>query len=386
MAPRFPPSRVYAMEALKQNSTWETIATANKPEFIQAALRAGIDHPVGMCIQDAGWRNGPWLKSGGDVYEPTEFTTWRNYFQNVPHKNRLRIGISVRKTCKSVLVWGAQVLQRIAQEVRLAENRVVTAEKMATLAGVYRQAVWPEASLNESWRTLMLSQHHDCWIVPYNGPPNHTWADQVAGWLTRNTVQRSDEIIRQSATALAGETNSNAPVQLRVFNTLSMARTDLACVALPESWRGTPVVREVAGREISSQVVTNDGRRELIFAAAVPALGYTTYQLDRTDKSIPHPLPISVAKDGCMVIETDLYRLELDLVHGGTIRSLILKEQGNRQLVEAASPRRFNELRGFFFKAGNFFSTADRPARIELSRTGRCGSWFVSVANWPPMP
>ena len=359
----------YAMESLKPKSTWETIANAYRPDFVQAALQAGIEHPVGMCIQDAGWRNGPWLKNGGDIYEPTEFTTWRNYFQNVAIQKPAEDWYFSQEDVQVSLVWGAQVLQRIAREARRAESRIVIAEKMATLAGVYQHAAWPEASLDEAWRTLMLSQHHDCWIVPYNGKRHQTWADKVTSW-TGNTVQRSDEIIRQSATALAGKAGSNEPLHLRVFNTLGVTRTGIAHVTLPANWRGEPLIHDNVGGEIPSQVIaTGHGRSKLIFLAAVPALGYATFRLDSTNRIHP-ATPAFVAKDGGTVLETDLYRLELDPVHGGTIRSLVLKGQGNRQLVETASDRRFNELRGFFFKAQKFLSTADHPAKIEVIENG----------------
>jgi alpha-mannosidase len=360
----------YAMESLKLNSTWETIANANNPKFVQAALRAGIEHPVGMCIQDAGWRNGPWLKHVGDAYEPSEFTTWRNYFQNVALQKTAEDWHLSQEDVQVSLVWGAQVLQRIAQEVRGAESRIVTAEKMATLAVVYRQAAWPENSLEEAWRTLMLSQHHDCWIVPYNTRGGQSWADKVAGW-TRNTVQRSDEIVRRSAGALAGESKSNQPLQLRVFNTLGMARTAIARVALPEDWRGESLIRDRAGQVVPSQAVSSDeGVKDLIFLATVPALGYVTFNLENTNKTrVERPLGFG-ATAAPAGLETDLYRLELDPVHGGTISKLILKGQGNRQLVDSDSARRFNELRGFFFQAGKFASTADNPARIEVIENG----------------
>src|SRR6185369_4330116 len=48
----------YEVEELRAGKTWETIATFNTPKFIQAAQEAGIEHPVGMCLQDAGWRFG----------------------------------------------------------------------------------------------------------------------------------------------------------------------------------------------------------------------------------------------------------------------------------------------------------------------------------------
>lgn len=360
----------YAMESLKQNSTWETIANANSPEFVQAAFRAGIEHPVGMCIQDAGWRNGPWLKHVGGAFKPTESTTWQNYFQNVAMQKPAEDWHFSQEDVQVSLVWGSQVLQRIAQEVRRAEDRIVTAEKMAALAGIYRQAAWPGASLDEAWRTLMLSQHHDCWIVPYNGRGTNTWAGKVANW-TDNTITRSDEIIRESAGALAGESDPNEPVQLRVFNTLAVARTDIARIMLPEDWRGEPLVRDCAGQPVPSQVISAEhGMKELIFLAPVPALGYATFKLENAEKRTAQQPLACVTNDGTTVLETDLYRLELDPVHGGTIRSLILKKQGNRQLVDTTNIRRFNELRGFFWRAERFFSTADNPAKIEVVEDG----------------
>jgi len=360
----------YAMESLKKNSTWETIANANNPEFIQAAFGAGIEHPVGMCIQDAGWRNGPWLKPNSGVYEPTEFTTWRNYFQNVAIQNPADDWHFSQEDVQVSLVWGAQVLQGVAQGVRRAESRVVTAEKMATLAGVCRQYPWPETSLDEAWRTLMLSQHHDCWIVPYNVRGTNTWAEKVAGW-TGNTVQRSDEIIRQSAQALSGDPDLNEPFQLRVFNTLGVARTDLARVTLPDNWRGEPLVRDSAGQVVPSQVASaGNGPQQLLFLAPVPALGYATFKLENVTKTTGQRPLAFLVKDGSTVMENDFYRLELDPVRGGTIRSLVMEKQGNRELADDSSARRFNELRGFFFKAGQFCSTADQPARIEIIEDG----------------
>lgn len=360
----------YAAESLTPNSTWETIANGNCSNYVQAAFKAGIEHPIGECLQDAGWQHGPWLKHVGDSFEPSVYTTWRNYFQNVAIKEPTENWRFSQEDVRVSLVWGAQILQRLAQEVRRGENRLMMAEKMATLAGVYRQTAWPQASLDAAWRTLLLSQHHDCWIVPYNIHGTNSWAGHVAIW-TDNTIRRSDKIIKQSAEILAGGPKWNAPFQVRVFNTLGSARTDTAHVALPNHWQGQSVVCDSAGKELPSQVVaTDDGRHELIFPAAVPAMGYTTFSLESTNK-VSYSLPLAfVEGNGHPVLETSLYRMELDPAHGGTICSLVMKEAGNRQLVDSASTRRFNELRGYFFQAGKFFSTADHPARIDIIENG----------------
>src|SRR4051812_17029377 len=76
----------YEVEAFKPHSIWETIASGNSKEYVQKAFAYGIKHPVGMCLQDAGWSFGPWLRGANEtgnngVYAPTKYVTWRGYFQ-----------------------------------------------------------------------------------------------------------------------------------------------------------------------------------------------------------------------------------------------------------------------------------------------------------------
>jgi alpha-mannosidase len=52
------------MRGLAPRSTWQTIAWNNSPEYIKGALAEGMLHPVGMTLQDAGWKNGPFIGSG----------------------------------------------------------------------------------------------------------------------------------------------------------------------------------------------------------------------------------------------------------------------------------------------------------------------------------
>jgi alpha-mannosidase len=61
---RIPTVPRYAVETLFPGKTWETIAANNSSSYIKAAQQYGIEHPVGMCLQDAGWRFGPWLRDG----------------------------------------------------------------------------------------------------------------------------------------------------------------------------------------------------------------------------------------------------------------------------------------------------------------------------------
>ena len=224
----------YETEDLKPGSTWETIAALNSPAYIQAARDSGIGHPIGMCLQDAGWRFGPWLQHDPSAYDPSEYVTWRQYFEAVAVSASAPNWRLSQEDIQVSLVWGSQVLQRIAQQVRSAENRLVMAEKLATLASLQAQAPWPEIALDEAWRTLLLSQHHDCWIVPFNGRRGDTWADKVRNW-TDGTRQASEGIISQSTAALLALATGHHHAVV-VFNTLGTARTNLVSVDLPTDW------------------------------------------------------------------------------------------------------------------------------------------------------
>jgi alpha-mannosidase len=362
----------YQIEALKPGSVWETIAAFNRPGYVQAAREFGITHPVGMCLQDAGWRFGPWLQHEPGAYSPSEYVTWSQYFESVAVPRSAPDWRVSQEDIQVSLVWGAQVLQRIAQQVRRAENRLAMAEKLATLAFVYGHTPWPEASLDEAWRTLLLAQHHDCWIVPYNGRRGDTWADKVRHW-TDGTYQTSEQVITQSTSALMPRSGKGTDYAIRIFNTLGVARTNLVCLTLPDDWAGPAAsVWDNAGRQLASQIVDDNGRRgrELLFAAPVPALGYRTFWL-KTASNAPTGGATAVRlTDGSLRLETDLYRIELDPKTGGTIRSLVAKRLGNRDLVESANSRRFNEIRGYFFREQCFRSTADVAAKVDIVEAG----------------
>ena len=147
-------------------------------------------HPVGMCFQDAGWKNGPWLGSGERTKNQSIYTLWRDYVERVSVGKTNDDWRFSQEDVLPFLMWGSQVLQRIAQQVRTAENNLVMAEKLSVMARVENDYRYREADMDEAWRTLMLAQHHDSWIVPYNGLHKQgTWADAIRRWTgSTNTI------------------------------------------------------------------------------------------------------------------------------------------------------------------------------------------------------
>lgn len=377
----------YAIEKLNPKSTWQTISTNNSGEYIQAALQDGIEHPVGMTLQDAGWKNGPWLGDGSKSYQPTVYKTWRDYIGVTAAGNPAPGWKFSQQDVLVSIVWGSQILQRIARQVRAAENRIVSAEKMAAMAGVYKHLPWPGASFDEAWRTLLLSQHHDCWIVPYNGRPGNTWADKVVSW-TSNTTHRSDSIIRAAENSFSAEPGT-AQQTVRVFNTLPAERQEVVALELTGN-AGAPPARivDAAGKEVVSQLVAGKetGSRQILFRADVPSMGYNTYRMVNGQAAAATGARVQKQSDGSVRIENDLYIITVDPAKGGAITSLIARKLGNREFVDRSNERSFNELRGNFFAAGGFHSSAENPAQVNITENGplRAGIEIKGAVNGHP--
>ena len=112
---------------------------------------------------------------------------------------------------------------------------------MSVIAHLANGYTCVQEDLDEAWRTLMLAQHHDSWIVPYNGLNKFgTWADQIKRWTDEtNTV--ADKITSASICSFDNDTinSENAQGFVRVYNTLGIRRTEQVNVVLPQEYADT---------------------------------------------------------------------------------------------------------------------------------------------------
>ncbi|HCB89816.1 MAG TPA: hypothetical protein DEP71_11115 [Porphyromonadaceae bacterium] len=348
----------YAVEELSTESTWQTESWTNSNSFIEKCFANGIKYPVGMCFQDAGWDGGPWKS----VYKPTLYTTWTNYFEMTKRKVEPEDWHFTQEDIKPGLVWGSQVLQEIARRVRVSENLLVTAEKMAAMDYLFNGESWPEKDFAEAWRTVMLAQHHDCWIVPYNGRPGDTWVDKVVRWTDATNQIASEKIL-----SLFDSTDKFE--YIRVYNTLGSTRKEEVALILPEHLRGRKIVVVDAKGEPVPHQLSKDAKGELklLFEASVPGMGYATYRVKQSDKELPPEKKVNLSSER-LTIETDYYLVIVDPAQGGTITSLIDKKNGNRQLIQ--NGEYLNDLRGFFYKENRFYEGSESRATASVIEEG----------------
>lgn len=356
----------YACEALQKNSVWQTTAWNNSDEYLGACFAAGIARPVGMCFQDAGWKNGPWIGHGSNIRNNSSYVTWREYFEKVTSG---KTGDDYRMSQEDVrvsLMWGSQVLQRLARQVRRAENRVVAAEKIGVIANLATGYRYDQSLLDEAWRKLMLSQHHDCWIVPYNNlSGKRTWARQVEQW-TAGTVEACDAVIGEATGGKAVACTVNDMGYIRVYNIIGEARSEPVSVALPLRLDDGAVLTlyDNSGRKIRSFTERSEDGSRVLFRADVPPFGYSTYRVETTagDGALPHKGIYRSGND--LVMENDMYRIVFDTRRGGTVKSLVAKKIGGKEFAAQRGDFALGELRGYFYKEGGFRSSVESPAEI----------------------
>ncbi|MCR4920518.1 MAG: alpha-mannosidase [Bacteroidaceae bacterium] len=326
----------YDQEALQDSSVWQTTAWQNSAEYLQACTEAGIRQPVGMCLQDAGWKGGPWLK--GEAAKRSEYTLWRDYFANHLKDNVPTVRQFSQEDVRPALMWGTQILQRIAQAVRKAEEHLIQTEKLCAMAAMAGHPVRDDR-MDEAWRTLMLSQHHDSWIVPYNRlKGRRTWAQTIIGEWIPSSLHISDSLRSEAVRSMDLGNGQREGALVRIFNTTGTAR---------EEW---VVVRRPQGDSVRLWV-------------RVPAFGYATYDLRGMKATEPSTeSPKEVAADE-VAMENDRLRLVIDLRQGGTLKSLCLKDkEGEVEFVRRDANYRLGELRGYFGERGSFCSSTEERA------------------------
>ncbi|WP_342648046.1 glycoside hydrolase family 38 C-terminal domain-containing protein [Mucilaginibacter sp. CSA2-8R] len=356
----------YAIESLYPQSTWQTIGWDNSKAYITAAFKSGIEHPIGMTLQDAGWKNGPFLGKANQYRENNAYTTWRNYFSNVVNHDSAPTWHLSQEDVLVSLVWGSQVTQRIAQQVRNAENNILQAERLIALTNLSSNVLSNKQSmLDSAWRTLLLAQHHDCWIVPYNGDQGDTWADKVNIW-TKNTVKLSKDAAVNSLKGVL----SDRPNAIVVFNTQAANRKELVAFPFRGGQATAYTVCDASGKSMLTQTHTNQSGAvdSLLFMADVPAFGYANY-LIKTKKAFLKGASITKLSNGIYQLETDLYVIQIDPVKGGAITNLITKKD-NFNFVDPSSAHHFNSLRGNFNADGGMKTSASNKAAIDILEKG----------------
>lgn len=330
-----------ACESFEPGSTWQTASWKNSPAYLTACREADIAHPVGMCYQDAGWKNGPW------VGNKAIYSTWTNYIEHISIGTTDDDWHFSQEDIRPNLMWGSSVMNRLAQQVRSAENALLQRECLALLPGAPYDSLTADADvLDQAWKHLFLAQHHDTWIVPYNGlRGKRTWANWVEEWTTLPPLAMDEE---------KGST-------LRVFNTLGHSRRAMLRVG------------------------------EHCYPVEVPAFGRRDFTVDELAKTTEGYETCRVVKKNSqqLTVTNGLLTITFDLTGGGVISRLEYEDgydfAQTAHLFDGAGVA-MGELRGYFYDKNLWHSSKEEKVKCQVEGDGTLCMTIVlegSIAGSP---
>ncbi len=251
---------------------------------------------------------------------------------------------------------------------RGAQDKLAAAETFASFASAFgAAAAYPQERLTLAWKNLLTWDEHT-W-----GPADRSAGDQW-NWK-RNTALigdgSGDDILKASLASLSATVKTKG-WSLVVFNPLSWIRDDLAYVPLADLPPRFSLKDAATGLPVRYQVL-QDGR--MVFQAkGVPGLGYKVFEVTSVADA-PRFTGSSVTSANSL--ENAWFRIAFDAA--GNITSIKDKAAGDRELVDALAPAKFNQLQvNEAFAAGpvKMYATAG-ALQSEMLADGTAGALGV---------
>lgn len=220
---------------------------------------------------------------------------------------------------------------------RLAENRLLLAEKLAVMAEIWAGQPAPQPKLDELWFTLAFNQFHDT----LGGSSLKVAEDDAIAELT-GLAAAADGLAHDAARAVANRIDTSGPGATVVAFNPAAQETDAWLEYEPwtgwQDWDegGWGLVDE-AGQPVAYQNIDPlealsepGGRiRRLIFRAALPALGYRVFRfapgLPRLDLQEVPPRAHAVADENGAELANDRLSLRLDGATGNIVSCIDLR-------------------------------------------------------------
>jgi hypothetical protein len=277
--------------------------------------------------------------------------------------------------------YGIESTARSAAIDRESEQRAQAAEIFSTVGGLVNPSLRAEPeALKRLWNNMVLYAEHT-WGADrsVSDPLSQETVDQLAVKEAFATDARRDVnyVMRRGLAGLADSIHDPRNTLL-VFNPLSWQRSSLVEMDLD---KGRELVDLVTQKTVSYEVLSSGDayRRVRFLAQDVPSVGYKAYEMKQVKDEAPAPAPASGE-----TIENQYYRVVLDAA-SGAVKS-IFDKQLNKELVNAASPYRFNQY--VYVTGGD-----KAPNRLqefnpawpvpELTPQGSSGGKIVSITHEP---
>jgi hypothetical protein len=284
---------------------------------------------------------------------------------------------------------------------RLTHDKLLSAEKAATIASVTGDGSYPGEKISQAYDSMLLYDEHT-WGKDYPAGEIQDWAWNEKSHYAYKAAGLAQSILADSLGKIAGSIRLEPKQRhIVVFNPLAFDRTDVVRLTRFPTDKPFDLVDDQTGQKVPYQIVELDGPLaampyapqrwargafekhelfDLVFVAEnVPSLGYKTYRLAPRDDAPSFESGIRAAQDG---FENRFYKVALD-PRTGAIASIYDKELA-RELVDQQAPDKLNQFVAKWVQTAKQEGPA--PAEIRIGQKGPVCASLVARSSGPGCP
>ena len=193
-------------------------------------------------------------------------------------------------------------LTQIKQMNRKAEYSALNAEKVSVLAGQILKEAYPKETISRAWKDILFNQFHDilggcCIEDAYFDARN----------LHGRSLQNTDEMITYGLKAITNRIqmpgkNPDNEWNLVVWNLNGVPFDGYLEAEAQWAWefpwyKGEIVLKDGEGKEYPCQIIREKSvvpgfRSRFMFRAQIPAMGYKSFIVQKTEKTYVHKEPM----------------------------------------------------------------------------------------------
>lgn len=274
---------------------------------------------------------------------------------------------------------------------RLTHDKLLSAEKAATLASLVAGQDYPAQKIRTAYDNMLLYDEHT-WGKDYPAGPIQDLAWHEKSHYALRAASLTEEMLSHSLSAIARQIDLPEPRgHIVVFNALSHERTDVVRVTRFRLDKPFELIDLATGQSVPYQIQRLEGpltplpyaayrhargqfeKHELVdlvfVAEGVPSLGYKTFQLVAVDRS---PVFSHTIRAGQHCLENRFFRLVLN-PRTGAVQSIYDKGQVCER-VDQSAQHGVNQLVGKWVQTGKI-----QPAQKASIRRGATGPVYASL-------
>ena len=276
---------------------------------------------------------------------------------------------------------------------RLAHDRLLSAEKAATVASLVSDYAYPADKIAQAYDNMLLYDEHT-WGKDYPAGEIQDWGWNEKSRFAYKAAGLAQGVLSESIERITGKIRLKQPQRhVVVFNPLAFDRTDVVRVTRFAQDKPFDLVDTETGKNVTYQIIELDGPLapmpyaaqrwargqfekhelfDLVFIAEnVPSMGYKTYRLAPREDN---PTAQSGTRAVQNTIENRFFKVTLD-PKTGAIASLYDKDL-SRELVDPQAPDKLNQFVAKWVQTGK----QQGPPAAAI-RVGQVGPVYASLIS-----